>query len=294
MGYHMMINREELSALCGLPHIQQLTYLRAIRPYMDCKTGTSGIKRRISYQSIAEQLYIEPHPGIKSQSFSRDQVRRAVAGLVRASIIEVQSEGKQLILKCLLATQHFSAQNKAAINQPQKAAIISEDISIIDHGSPDHLSQNVNIAETSKATTPQDKDNFIFLLSRFEQFWSIYPEKKSKHQAMDAFVLVNPDDVLFQKIMHALTRQIKHREEQSLAGCWVPPWKYPATWLTKRSFEDELIINKPKENLYATHGKATRNSDSNDMFWDPNILTEQDSGGFQGDNVFSFNQHKGS
>jgi hypothetical protein len=49
-----MINEEELGALCGLPHIQQLAYLRGIKPYMNVKTGLVGIK--ISYQSIAEQL----------------------------------------------------------------------------------------------------------------------------------------------------------------------------------------------------------------------------------------------
>jgi hypothetical protein len=67
-----VINGVELEALSGLLHIQQLAYLRGIRPYMDVKTGLVGIKRRISYQSISEQLYIEPHQGIKSQSFSRD------------------------------------------------------------------------------------------------------------------------------------------------------------------------------------------------------------------------------
>jgi len=93
-----VINEDELAALCGLPHVQQLAYLRGIRPYMDVKTGLVGVKRRISYQSISEQLYVEPHQGIKSQSFSRDQVRRAVSGLARTGVIEVQSEGMQLIL----------------------------------------------------------------------------------------------------------------------------------------------------------------------------------------------------
>ncbi len=63
------MNSEELAVLAGLPHIQQLTYLRGIRPYMDVKTGLVGVKRGISYQSISEQLYVEPHQGIKSQSF---------------------------------------------------------------------------------------------------------------------------------------------------------------------------------------------------------------------------------
>ena len=118
-----VINGEELAAMSGLPHIQQLAYLRGIRPFMDVRTGITGIKRRISYQSISEQLYVEPHQGIKSQSFSRDQVRRAVSGLVRSGVIEIQSEGKQLILKCPLASKDYSVQNKAAINPPQKVTI---------------------------------------------------------------------------------------------------------------------------------------------------------------------------
>jgi len=55
------INENELGALSGLPHIQQLAYLRGIRPYMDVKTNLVGIKRRISYQSIAEQLIYTHH-----------------------------------------------------------------------------------------------------------------------------------------------------------------------------------------------------------------------------------------
>src|ERR1041384_3735098 len=99
----LVINKEELAALYGLPHIQQLAYLKGIKPYMDAKTGLVGIQRRISHQSISEQLYVEPHPGIKSQSFSRDQVRRALSGLVRAGVIAVESGGMHLILKCNLA-----------------------------------------------------------------------------------------------------------------------------------------------------------------------------------------------
>ncbi len=82
-----LINFGELAALCGLPHIQQLAYLRGIRPYMDLVTGVVGVERRISHQSIAEQLYIEPHQGIKSQTWSRDQIRRAVSGLARLELL---------------------------------------------------------------------------------------------------------------------------------------------------------------------------------------------------------------
>lgn len=104
----MVINHKELDALYGLPHAQQLIYLRGIRPYMDVKTQLVGIKRGISYHSLAEQIYVEPHPGIKSETFSRMQVRRALASLVRSGLLSVQSEDMQLILKCELASTPYS------------------------------------------------------------------------------------------------------------------------------------------------------------------------------------------
>ena len=149
-----VINDNELAALCGLPHIQQLAYLRGIRPYMDVKTGLVGIKRRISYQSISEQLYIEPHQGIKSQSFSRDQLRRAMSGLARAGVITVQSEGMQLILKCELAHRDYSVQNKAAINPPQKATTNPHEKNLVNTEVCGVGYSKADIAESPKAAIP--------------------------------------------------------------------------------------------------------------------------------------------
>lgn len=264
------INSEELAVLCGVPHIQQLTYLRGIRPYMDVKTGIVGIKRRISYQSISEQLYVEPHQGIKSQNFSRDQVRRAVSGLARIGVIEVQSEGMQLILKCELATRAYSVQNKAAINPPQKATTIPHDISLVNTGSSWVEPSKVDIAESSKAATPLKEDNFIYLLSQFEKFWGLYPEKKSKHKAQVALEQLNPDPMLFQQMIQALQTQINHVEARQLSGTWVPPWKYPANWLAQRCWEDETSTDAIQESRHAEHTKNTRKRDTaKDMFCPP-------------------------
>ncbi len=57
---YLKINHEELSALSGLPHLQQLLYLRGIKPFGDYRTGVVGLIRGISYQSLAEELYVEP------------------------------------------------------------------------------------------------------------------------------------------------------------------------------------------------------------------------------------------
>ena len=264
-----LINDEELAAICGLPHIQQLAYLRGIRPYMDVKTGLVGVKRRISYQSISEQLYVEPHQGIKSQSFSRDQVRRAVSGLARAGVILVQSEGMQLILKCELATRAFSVQNKAAINPPQKATTDPRVRGLVNTEFPGSEYSYVDIAEQSKAATPLKEENYIYLLSQFEKFWSLYPEKKSKNNAQAVFQQLNPDTALFNKMLQALTEQINHREMVQLLGAWVPPWKYPATWLTKQSWEDELSTDVTQEKQHAEPKTSSRKRVAKDMFCPP-------------------------
>ncbi len=64
MGIHL--NDEELLALTGLPDIHIRLYIFGIRRYMDYTNGVVGVKRRISYQSLSEVLYIEPIRGVKT------------------------------------------------------------------------------------------------------------------------------------------------------------------------------------------------------------------------------------
>lgn len=284
-----IINENELGALCGLPHIQQLTYLRGIRPYMDIKTGIVGVKRRISHQSISEQLYVEPHQGIKCQTFSRDQVRRAVSGLVRAGLIEVQSEGMHLIIKCLLASLHYSVQNKAAINPPCKATIKPRGESIENTGLSEVEASIADIVEPQKAAIPLYKDNYyIYLLSQFEKFWSLYPEKKSKNNAQAVFEELKPNAELCHIIINSLNAQIKHYETMKLQGIWVPPWKYPANWLTQRCWEDGLPTDAlQEEKQHAEHTKNTRKRHTTeDLFCPPCEPEDRDN-----DNVIQLQRY---
>lgn len=265
-----LINHQELEVLCGLPHIQQLTYLRGIRPYMDVKTGVVGEKRRISYQSIAEQLYIEPHQGIKSQSWSRDQIRRAISGLVRVGIIDVQSEGMQLILKCVLATRHYSVQNKAAINPPQKADIKPHEKKLVNTGLSESELLKADTAEPPKAAIPQSNNNyyFIYLKKRFESFWELYPLKKAQQKAWEMFQTINPSDSLIEEMFTALQAQINFINLLKSQGEWVAPWKYPANWLAQHCWKDELITPTAKELKHAPHKKNYPQSKATDAFWE--------------------------
>lgn len=264
-----LMNTEELVALCGLPHIQQLAYVRGIRPYMDVKTGIVGMKRKISHQSIAEQLYIEPHQGIKSQSWSRDQVRRALSGLARAGVVNMQSEGLQLILKCPLATLGYFIQNKAAIKPPEEAALVLSNEYQVNKGLSGYNHSKANIDESQKAATPLKEDNYyIYLLSQFEKFWDLYPLKKSQQKAWQQFQALTPDEVLCCKIINALQEQIAFEKKLKSQGLWIASWKYPANWLAQHCWNDELIMEALKERTHAKHQTDFSKPQPCDSLWD--------------------------
>jgi hypothetical protein len=272
-----MVNSEELEALYGLPHAQQLAYLRGIRPYMDVKTGFVGVKRRISLQSLAEELYIQPHQGVKGEKYSRAQARRALSALERVGLITLQSEDLQLILKCNLVTLGYFTQNKVVTNQSQKAVTFCSDQSIENKGFYDESLKKPVTVEPSKAVTPLIKENnYIYLLlQRFEHFWRMYPEKKSRERAFELFQQINPDEHLLQTMMHALEQQIKARTTKEAHGEWVPPWKFPANWLSQKCWEDEVKIEL-KQGKRNEKRRGNTNSNPIDPFWSPEAGNTED------------------
>ncbi|HAT1659252.1 TPA: hypothetical protein I8Y75_001368 [Legionella pneumophila] len=267
---YFTVNDNELDALCGLSYIQQITYLRGIRPYMDRNTFVVGIKRRISYQSLAETLYIEPHQGItESGSPSRQQIRRVIKGLERAGLIVIQSLDKHLILKCLLADISYCIQNKPGTNPTQQADTKPHAKLPVNTGYSEGVCKKADTDEILKADTPLIKENnYIYLLQRFDHFWRMYPEKKSRDRAFEIFQQINPDEPLLQCMLQALYQQITAREAKEAHGEWVPAWKFPANWLSQKCWEDEVKIELTQEKRNEKRGTNTK-SGAIDPFWNP-------------------------
>ena len=117
------INDMERDALRGLPYMQRVLYCTAIRPFMDYTTGIVGLKRGISYQSLAEELYIEPHAGYASGCPNRNQLRRAIANLERAGLLESKKHVKKLIFKCVLASVDYCTQKQVGPKQAHQAGL---------------------------------------------------------------------------------------------------------------------------------------------------------------------------
>lgn len=113
----ILLSDEEIDAMEGLPHLHRCLYIFGIRKHMDYQTGITGIKRKISYKSLSEEVYVVPHQGmVDTGAKSREAIRRAVKALEKAGLITIKSSEKNLILECNLARRDKSVQNKPDTN----------------------------------------------------------------------------------------------------------------------------------------------------------------------------------
>lgn len=264
------ITSEELSALEGLPYMQQILYIRGVKPYMDRKTGLVGIKRRISYQSIREALYVEPIAGTPTfGSPSYQQVRRAVKQLIQHGLLEVQPAQRQLIFNCVLALRDRSVQNKAGI-RPTYQAVSRPPEEKLDNTRDFKLSNaQADRPKPLQADTPHKDNNYLFfLLQKFEYFWDIYPHKLGKQKTWDVFQNLNPDEQLMQTIMRSLEAQISSTHEKKALGIWVPNWKHPSNWLAQHCWKDEIIPVTTKEISHEKHQTHSNKKSPGDLLWE--------------------------
>lgn len=84
----------------------------------------------------------------------------------------------------------------------------------------------------------------------FDKWYQHYPLKVSKGAARKAFEKLNPSETLVNRMISAIYAQIQHRKLMVSAGQFVPPWKYPATWIRAECWEDELPRVETRINGY--------------------------------------------
>ena len=157
------INDQEIAALRGLPPRQIVLYLLGIRPFMDFATGMVGSKRGVSYQSFAEMIYVDPGPGIKGGSFSKDQIKRGLEALEKKGLISRHSRYKKLIICCTLATWDSCGQKKAALKPPPEAASLALPRKKVKSNSYSKDAAKTATTKMGKAATPPESGNSITL-----------------------------------------------------------------------------------------------------------------------------------
>lgn len=71
----------------------------------------------------------------------------------------------------------------------------------------------------------------------FEQFWKLYPKKKSRKDALKAWNKLNPDTELQAVMIAALGRHCLSRDWTKDAGQYIP---MASTWLNGERWQDVL------------------------------------------------------
>jgi hypothetical protein len=96
----------------------------------------------------------------------------------------------------------------------------------------DKSAQNkAGIRPTPQADTPHNSvNNYVFLYKKFEKFWVIYPAPQKKNSALSGFSKKNIGEILFAKILAALSKQINHYQQQKLNGALMPNWLSVRYW----------------------------------------------------------------
>ena len=125
MSAGIVLTGAELDALEGLPYAAQVLYVLGIRPRMDYRTRRVGDSPRVSWQALAESLYIEPYPGPqRTGGVSKWQAMRIAKHLERAGLIEIRSSEVHRILafRLPLARGDSLAQNKPATDPQHPSA----------------------------------------------------------------------------------------------------------------------------------------------------------------------------
>lgn len=110
----------------------------------------------------------------------------------------------------------------------------------------DTVTDNVN--ENTLFPAPRGKESAekTLLKNSFERFWTVYPRKTAKQQALKAWLKLKPSEELVKTMLSALEKQKQSDQWKKDNGQFVP---FPATWLNGRRWEDDLTCSSTGANL---------------------------------------------
>ncbi|MEQ0937023.1 DnaT-like ssDNA-binding domain-containing protein [Pseudomonas aeruginosa] len=153
------INDEEREALRGLPMLAREIYVFALRPFMDFATGIVGERRGISWKSIAEELYVEPHQGIKGGEPSEKELRRALVWLQKVGLVGPNLAERRLIFELPKASRDQSVRKKVGTKWADEAGSYVEGPEPSNYAAfPEKEGRYVGGGESEKVGTPPVSD----------------------------------------------------------------------------------------------------------------------------------------
>jgi len=111
-------------------------------------------------------------------------------------------------------------------------------------GNPSSSSSSSNTSTKKRKNIKKESSDF------FDIFWKTHPGTKTgKKKCLEKWKVINPDQVLFDRIIKALQEQTAWRA-RAKPGEFRPEWKNPLTWLNQECWNDEVGPEKKKEGNY--------------------------------------------
>lgn len=115
----ILLSDKELEAMDGLPHAAIALYVMGIRRYMDRSTGMSGLRSNMSWRTLAQHVYVEPHQGRQGAGPVHVETVRRLAALLERTGLIVSKGGDFIVFLCKLAV-FGNNDKKFAQNKPDK------------------------------------------------------------------------------------------------------------------------------------------------------------------------------
>jgi hypothetical protein len=174
---------------------------------------------------------------------SISRVSEIISGLVDKGHLRVEliREGKRVVERRLRLVDPFGFPNTPSENAANPFGKDGEPPSENTQGSNTH-SNNTKSIKTSSASG----DEKALSDEGFDQFWKLYPKKKSRKEASKAWAKLKPSEELRQTLIAALCSHCISEDWTKDNGRYIPNG---STWLNGERWHDEL---KP-----ATPGKSS-------------------------------------
>lgn len=99
--------------------------------------------------------------------------------------------------------------------------------------------------DDNKATMPlvdrtERKRSEAAQMEGFAMFWAAYPRRRGKADAFKVWSALKPDVAMIERILEALVQTRASSDWRREGGQFIP---YPATWLRRQGWEDELEVD---------------------------------------------------
>lgn len=142
-----------------------------------------------------------------------------------------------------------AANAKVAKQIKQKVASVADS---------DNDSDNDSDSDNDNDNDNDTKENII--KESFSHFYSNYPKHKDKERALTSYKKALkasklPVEEFEEMVLRAVLNQKREREMQEKYGRTPEYWKYPATWLNGKNWEDEVNLDEKEVAKNASKGK---------------------------------------